>query len=56
MARRRADMRGWDRKGAGRWVPRSRLLGRNFNAHDFLPLWLESKDDLHPYTILLLLP
>lgn len=41
-------MRGWDRKGAGRWVPRNRLLGRNFNAHDFLLLWLESKDDLHP--------
>lgn len=41
-------MRGWDRKGAGRWVPRSRLLGRNFNAHDFLLLWLEGKDDLHP--------
>lgn len=29
-------------------VPRNRLLGRNFNAHDFLLLWLESKDDLHP--------
>lgn len=41
-------MRGWDRKGAGRWVPRNRLLGRNFNAHDFLLSWLESKDDLHP--------
>lgn len=29
---------GWDRKGVGMWVPRNRLLGRNFNAHDFFSL------------------
>lgn len=49
LAWRRGDVREWDRKGAGRWVPRNRLLGRNFNAHDFFFFlsWLESKDDLH---------